>query len=78
MRAGLDGPGPVGGFEAMLQLRGHGFVLQPTDTARAVTDCTYHVQLVRARLPGGSAVPRLALAECKDTSVLPMPRLHRS
>lgn len=45
MRAGLAASarwfgcfGPGDACEAMLRLRGYGFVLQPTDTARAVTD----------------------------------------
>ena len=49
-RAGCFGPGA-----ACEAIRGYGFVLQPTDTARAVR--TYQVQLVRAR---PLQLPRLA------------------
>ena len=55
MRAGLAASGPGAAFEAMLRLQGYGFVLQPTDTARAVTEA--HVSRLQGAAP---RLPRLS------------------
>ena len=55
MRAGFAAWGPGLVLKLFSASKRYGFELSPRERASAVTDAMYHVQLVRARLPGAPA-----------------------